>query len=159
MQDIINDITKYIDENEININSFIENYNELHITKAFLYDLDKTNYKFQHFKKAIDSYRIYTDGVYYSYCETIYTQTMKLIFNFTNTIVLLKIENKLNKISNVHSDCELNFKHCKKCIKIFVEYLINNFDNLKKYRKFKRSIYYIILDEINCRTTIAWPVY
>jgi hypothetical protein len=159
MQDIINDITKFMDKDEININSFIKNYNEVHIIKAFLFDLDKTNYKFKDFKKAIDSSRIYVDGIYYSYCETIYTQTMRLIFNFTNTITLLTIEAKLNKISNVHSDCELNFRHCRKCIRIFITYLIDNFDNLNKYRKFKRLIYYIILDEINYRTTIAWPVY
>jgi hypothetical protein len=157
MQDVINDITKFMDKDEINISSFIKNYNEIDIIKLFLYDLDKTNYKFKDFKMAIDSSYIHADGVYYSYCETIYTMTMRLIFNFDNTISLLTIEAKLNKISNIHSDCELNFKHCKKCIKLFIKYLINNFNCLNKYKNFIRTIYYIILDEINCRTTIAFP--
>ena len=54
MSDIVNDICKYIDTKEIDLNVFLNKFDEKYIVDAFIKDVDKIKFRFNHFMNLID---------------------------------------------------------------------------------------------------------
>ena len=84
MQDVINNILKFIDVKELKLNNFIEEYNENDILINFVNDFRNSKIDFNMFYNSINYADLFEQSDLKFYCKRIYSYPLRFIANYDN---------------------------------------------------------------------------
>ena len=85
MQDVINNILKFIDVKELKLSNFIEEYNENDILINFVNDFRNSKIDFNMFYSSINYADLFEQSDLKFYCKRVYSYTLRFIANYDNT--------------------------------------------------------------------------
>ena len=102
MNDLITNISEYLDKDQINIDTFINKYSEKDIVDNFISKFDKLNFKYSHFLGMMDIDSFDVDGVFSNYTKNIFKYSIHLLYNYDNEYGISLVEKKIRRLCNIY---------------------------------------------------------
>ena len=153
MQDVINNIIKFIDVKELKLNNFIEKYNENDILINFVNDFRNSKIDFNMFYNSINYADLFEQSDLKFYCKRIYSYTLRFIANYDNKNAIQFYEITLRKMNNIYKNSNINVVNVFECIKCLIIYITNNIEKFHKYSKFRKTIICNLIGKLNNNLT------
>ena len=111
MGDIKNDIVKYIDKRELDIDHFKQiQWND--IVDDFIHNFDTLNLKYSHCIQVVDVESINLDGCFDTYLKNVFKYSMHLFFTYNNHSGISVVELKIRRLCNIYVSDSTNIVIC-----------------------------------------------